>query len=126
MHPKIASGDILPENNLGVLLIQFFELYGKHFNYDNVGVSVTGAGSYFNKNTNYKLESRGKKYSLAIEDPNDSSNNVSRGTYNLRNIRRAFGGAYDILTTQCYEMDARSRRRWKKKSLLASVLANTS
>ncbi|KAK7207691.1 hypothetical protein BZA70DRAFT_22263 [Myxozyma melibiosi] len=123
MHPKISSGDILPESNLGVLLIQFFELYGKHFNYDRVGISVTEPGSYFDKNRNYRLQSRGK-YSLAIEDPNENTNNISRGTYNLRNIRRAFGGAYDLLTTQCYEMDAISRRQWKNKSLLAPLLVN--
>ncbi|KAK9330176.1 hypothetical protein V1520DRAFT_341158 [Lipomyces starkeyi] len=121
MHPKIASGEILPEENLGVLLIQFLELYGKNFNYDVVGISVTGNGSYFDKNRDNVLENR-NRYSLAIRDPNDPTNNISRGTYNLRNIRRAFGGAYDILTTQCYEMDALSRRKWVGKSLLGSIL----
>ncbi|KAK9237575.1 hypothetical protein V1525DRAFT_403582 [Lipomyces kononenkoae] len=121
MHPKIASGEILPEENLGVLLIQFLELYGKNFNYDVVGISVTGNGSYFDKNRDKVLESR-NRYSLAIRDPNDPTNNISRGTYNLRNIRRAFGGAYDILTTQCYEMDGLSRRKWVGKSLLSSIL----
>ncbi|KAK9487995.1 hypothetical protein V1527DRAFT_459073 [Lipomyces starkeyi] len=121
MHPKVASGEILPEENLGVLLIQFLELYGKNFNYDVVGISVTGNGSYFDKNRDNVLENR-NRYSLAIRDPNDPTNNISRGTYNLRNIRRAFGGAYDILTTQCYEMDALSRRKWIGKSLLGSIL----
>ncbi|KAK9390829.1 hypothetical protein V1515DRAFT_591712 [Lipomyces mesembrius] len=121
MHPRIASGEILPEANLGVLLIQFLELYGKNFNYDVVGISVTGNGSYFDKNRDNVLENR-NRYSLAIRDPNDPTNNISRGTYNLRNIRRAFGGAYDILTTQCYEMDALSRRKWVGKSLLGSIL----
>ncbi|KAK9368373.1 hypothetical protein V1509DRAFT_623888 [Lipomyces kononenkoae] len=121
MHPKIASGEILPEENLGVLLIQFLELYGKNFNYDVVGISVSENGSYFDKNRDKVLESR-NRYSLAIRDPNDPTNNISRGTYNLRNIRRAFGGAYDILTTQCYEMDALSRRKWVGKSLLGSIL----
>ncbi|KAK9464282.1 hypothetical protein V1512DRAFT_278555 [Lipomyces arxii] len=122
MHPKVASGDILPEENLGVLLIQFFELYGKNFNYDNVGIFVKGNGSYFDKNLDHQLQIRGGKYSLVIRDPNDETNNISRSTYNLRNIRRAFAGAYDILTTQCYEMDALSRRQWVNKSLLASIL----
>ncbi|KAK9325672.1 hypothetical protein V1517DRAFT_284849 [Lipomyces orientalis] len=121
MHPKIASGEIVPEENLGVLLIQFLELYGKNFNYDVVGISVTGNGAYFDKNRDRVLENR-NRYSLAIRDPNDPTNNISRGTYNLRNIRRAFGGAYDILTTQCFEMDALSRRKWVAKSLLSSIL----
>jgi non-canonical poly(A) RNA polymerase PAPD5/7 len=32
-HPKIQSGEILPCNNLGVLFLEFLELYGKNFNY---------------------------------------------------------------------------------------------
>lgn len=36
-------------NNLGVLLIEFFELYGINFNYSNVGITVKDGGSYFNK-----------------------------------------------------------------------------
>ena len=35
--------------NLGVLLIEFFELYGKKFNYDSVGIRLVGSGCYFNK-----------------------------------------------------------------------------
>ena len=35
--------------NLGVLLIEFFELYGKKFNYNNVGIRLVGNGCYFNK-----------------------------------------------------------------------------
>ncbi|KAK9479805.1 hypothetical protein V1514DRAFT_277761 [Lipomyces japonicus] len=121
MHPKVASNEIKAKDNLGVLLIQFFELYGKNFNYDAVGISVNDKGSYFDKNRDKLLQSR-SKYSLVIRDPNDATNNISRSTYNLRNIRRAFSGAYDLLTTQCYEMDGLSRKKWKDKSILSSIL----
>ena len=36
-------------NNLGILLTQFFELYGKIFNYNNMTISVRGRGSYIPK-----------------------------------------------------------------------------
>ncbi|KAK9460764.1 uncharacterized protein V1516DRAFT_677598 [Lipomyces oligophaga] len=121
MHPKVASGDILADKNLGVLLIQFFELYGKHFNYDSVGISVVGSGKYFRKNTSF-LQNTRSRYGIYIEDPNDSANNITRGTYNLAGIRRIFSGAYDLLTSTCYEMDALSRKKWKNRSLLASLL----
>lgn len=49
LHPKIQSGEIKQEENLGILLIEFFELYGKRFQYDTVGISVRGKGSYFRK-----------------------------------------------------------------------------
>lgn len=35
--------------NLGILLTQFFELYGKIFNYNNMTISVRGKGSYITK-----------------------------------------------------------------------------
>ncbi|KAJ2395215.1 hypothetical protein GGI05_001688, partial [Coemansia sp. RSA 2603] len=34
MHPRIKSGGLDIKKNLGVLLIEFFELYGKKFNYE--------------------------------------------------------------------------------------------
>lgn len=47
LHPRgEATG---ADCNLGVLLIEFFELYGLHFNYERVGLSVRGGGSYFEK-----------------------------------------------------------------------------
>jgi DNA polymerase sigma len=70
MHPKIRKGEIDAEKNLGVLVIEFFELYGCYFNYDEVGISVREGGSYFNK------RQRGwhdyyKNNMLSIEDPVD-------------------------------------------------------
>jgi DNA polymerase sigma len=40
MHPLIQSGVIRAKDNLGVLLIEFFELYGRQMNYDHVGIGV--------------------------------------------------------------------------------------
>jgi non-canonical poly(A) RNA polymerase PAPD5/7 len=71
MHPKIRRGEIDAERNLGVLVMEFFELYGCYFNYEQVGISLRGGGTYFSK------RSRGwqndyKKSLLSIEDPTDS------------------------------------------------------
>ncbi|KAK3804560.1 MAG: hypothetical protein J3Q66DRAFT_376241 [Benniella sp.] len=38
-HPQIQVGNIDPMDNLGVLLIEFFELYGLCFNYTRVGLT---------------------------------------------------------------------------------------
>ena len=35
--------------NLGGLLLEFLELYGGSFNYYHVGISINGAGRYYNK-----------------------------------------------------------------------------
>jgi non-canonical poly(A) RNA polymerase PAPD5/7 len=70
MHPKIRRGEIEAEKNLGVLVMEFFELYGCYFNYEEVGVSIRNGGSYFNKRQRGWYDSM-KNHLLSIEDPTD-------------------------------------------------------
>jgi non-canonical poly(A) RNA polymerase PAPD5/7 len=49
MHPKVARKSIDPLRNLGVLLMDMFQLYGINFNIDSVGIDVRGKGSYYLK-----------------------------------------------------------------------------
>lgn len=102
MHPKIQQGLINPEDNLGVLLIEFFELYGNCFNYANVGLSVTDGGAYFDKVRNpvgqaFKSGRPGELLLCSV-DPNDENNDTARGSYQLQQIRKAFVRAYGSLT----------------------------
>lgn len=47
LHPR---GDLnYPTANLGVLLIEFFELYGKKFNYMLTAIRVKDGGLYISK-----------------------------------------------------------------------------
>jgi non-canonical poly(A) RNA polymerase PAPD5/7 len=71
MHPKIRSGEIDPEENLGVLVMEFFELYGCYFNYDEVGISLRDGGTYFNKRQRGWYDYN-KRSLLSIEDPADT------------------------------------------------------
>ena len=41
MHPLLQAGVIKAQDNLGVLLIEFFELYGRQINYDDIGIGVS-------------------------------------------------------------------------------------
>jgi len=70
MHPKIRKGEIEAEKNLGVLVMEFFELYGCYFNYEEVGISVRNGGSYFSKRQRGWYDSM-KRNLLSIEDPTD-------------------------------------------------------
>jgi non-canonical poly(A) RNA polymerase PAPD5/7 len=70
MHPKIRRGEIDPERNLGVLVMEFFELYGSHFNYDEVGISLRDGGTYFNRRQR-GWHGEYKKNMISIEDPAD-------------------------------------------------------
>jgi len=70
MHPKIRRGEIDPDKNLGVLVMEFFELYGKYFNYDEAGISLREGGMYFNKRQR-GWHAEYKRNMLSIEDPAD-------------------------------------------------------
>jgi non-canonical poly(A) RNA polymerase PAPD5/7 len=69
-HPKIRRGEMDPTKNLGVLVLEFFEFYGLHFNYQEVGISLRDGGTYYNKTrrgwADYKQPGL-----LSIEDPAD-------------------------------------------------------
>ena len=45
LHPRVISSDINSMENLGILLIDFFELYGKNFGYDHVAIAVSDTGA---------------------------------------------------------------------------------
>ena len=134
MHPKIRRGDIDPMNNLGVLIVDLLELYGKNFNYDNTGIAIEGSGHYFSKSSR-GWHQYGQPYLLSIQDPQDSSNDISKGSFNILNVRKVIAGAYDMLTNKLYsqaaEIDAKKSGRHlslrdevsdEEKSLLLSFM----
>lgn len=120
-HPRVASGELSVGDNLGVLLIEFFELYGKKFNYDDVGLCMTGRMGYLSKRSNPHLQNK-KPFALAIEDPNDDTNNISRGSFNIAAIKRAFGGAFDILTARCFDLEEVPYGRRRGKTILGHLV----
>ena len=68
-HPRLEA--VLPGSNLGVLLIEFFELYGKRFNYFNTAIRVRDGGGYVRREEVIRNMDNGYKSSslLCIEDP---------------------------------------------------------
>lgn len=120
-HPRVASGELSVSDNLGVLLIEFFELYGKKFNYDDIGLCMTGRMGYLAKRSNSHLQNK-KPFALAIEDPNDDTNNISRGSFNIAAIKRSFGGAFDILTARCFDLEEVPFGRRRGKTILGHLV----
>lgn len=47
LHPRTEATQ--PNANLGVLLIEFLELYGRHFNYLKTALRIRDGGSYVPK-----------------------------------------------------------------------------
>ncbi|KAH9917444.1 uncharacterized protein B0H18DRAFT_938513 [Fomitopsis serialis] len=101
MHPKVRRGEIDPSKNLGVLVMEFFELYGCYFNYSEVGISIRDGGTYFNKRRRGWLD-YGQSKLLSIEDPGDPSNDISRGSYNIAKVRATLAGAHGLMTSAAY------------------------
>ncbi|KAI0672801.1 hypothetical protein C8Q78DRAFT_970483 [Trametes maxima] len=101
MHPKVRRGEIDPSKNLGVLVMEFFELYGWYFNYQEVGISIRDGGSYFNKAQRGWYDF-GQQRLLSIEDPGDPTNDISRGSYNIAKVRTTLAGAHGIMTAAAY------------------------
>jgi non-canonical poly(A) RNA polymerase PAPD5/7 len=93
--------DIAPpfESNLGILLVDFFRLYGRALNHTSVGVSCRKGGGYFSKRSKgfYNDE---RSYLLAIEDPNEPDNDLGKNSFNASRARAAFDYAYCRLTAQ--------------------------
>ncbi|KAH3661780.1 hypothetical protein OGAPHI_005958 [Ogataea philodendri] len=123
LHPRMATRSIDPLENLGVLLIEFFELYGYNFGYDNTVVAFDEDGDpyYVSKNSNAAFQNR-NPFTLAIQDPHDKNNNISRGTFNLRDIKRAFGGAFELLVNKCYDMNQATYKERLGQSVLGDII----
>ena len=60
MHPKVSAGEIDPLENIGTLLLDFFQLYGICFQMEDLGISVDKKGSYYGK-VNFYFVSFGLK-----------------------------------------------------------------
>ncbi|KAK2463866.1 hypothetical protein APHAL10511_004171 [Amanita phalloides] len=115
MHPKIRRGEIDPDKNLGVLLMEFFELYGCYFNYEEVGISVRNGGYYFQKKQRGWVDFH-RNGLISIEDPADSSNDISKGSYGFQRVRTVLAGAHGILTSTAYLMAGLLNSRHNSRS----------
>jgi len=86
-----------PDNNrknLGFLLVEFLDLFGRRFDYQTMGISVTNGGSHFLlKDSCYKFVPA----PLVIVDPLNPTNNIGYNAFGMPRIRRAFADAHNII-----------------------------
>ncbi|XP_057766572.1 uncharacterized protein LOC130987030 [Salvia miltiorrhiza] len=86
-----------PECNLGVLLVNFFDMYGCKLNTVDVGVSCNGEGTFFQKySKGFSVE--GRPSLIAIEDPQAPDNDIGKNSFNYYQARSAFAMAFTTLT----------------------------
>ncbi|XP_033929747.1 terminal nucleotidyltransferase 4B-like isoform X2 [Melopsittacus undulatus] len=97
LHPREDA--CMTSANYGVLLIEFFELYGRHFNYLKTGIRIKDGGSYVAKDEVQKSMLDGYRPSmLYIEDPLQPGNDVGRSSYGAMQVKQAFDYAYVVLS----------------------------
>lgn len=93
LHPRGDAKN--PNINLGIMLIEFFELYGRHFNYLNTGIRIKNGGAYVPKEDITREMDNGHRPSLlCIEDPLTPGNDIGRSSYGAMQVKQAFEYAY--------------------------------
>lgn len=125
MHPRLATHQMNILDNLGALLIEFFELYGRNFSYDNLIIAIdseTDLPKYLLKRKHPALNTGRNPFSIVIQDPSDRDNNITRSSYNLRDLKKAFGGAYQILVDKCYELNGASYKKRLGSLILGDII----
>lgn len=125
LHPRLSTKNMVAIDNLGALLIEFFELYGRNFSYDNLIISIdpdTGAARYLRKRDYPSLNTSKNPFSIVIQDPADKDNNISRSSYNLRDVKKAFGGAFQLLVDKCYTLNSASYKGRIGQLILGDII----
>lgn len=49
LMPQVQSRNMIPEHHLGEILLEFLDLYGRHFRYEVNAISLTGPPGYIRK-----------------------------------------------------------------------------
>ncbi|URE33177.1 Nucleotidyltransferase domain [Musa troglodytarum] len=104
------------EHNLGILLVGFFEFFGRKLNSWDVGISCNSKSLFFVKNDKGFMN-LDKPYLLSIEDPQAPDNDIGRNSYNYYKVRSALAMAYSTLT------DAKAiMRLGPQRSVLGTII----
>lgn len=117
--PQVQSRTMIPEHNLGEILMEFFDLYGNQFNIETTAISLNPPG-YISKahaNVPYK---RNNPYKFMIIDPNRSSNDISGGASNSGAIVNLFSECYKNLQSRLAHLQYSPERRCQ--SILGSII----
>ncbi|XP_068665273.1 uncharacterized protein [Aristolochia californica] len=78
---KLRGSKTSSDHNLGILLVKFFEFYGRKLNTWDVGVSCTAAGTFFLKSEKGFMTAK-RPFLLSIEDPQAPDNDIGKNSFN--------------------------------------------
>jgi len=123
--PSVVSGEVDSATNLGIILLEFLELYGKRFSTNRVGIRVDDQNpGYFRKAELQPPPYRKPQDEtlLVIQDPNLLDNNISRSSFGIPTVLACFAEAYDALTEQMSILATKNFPSRKGRSLLGVLI----
>ncbi|KAH0608142.1 uncharacterized protein H6S33_002194 [Morchella sextelata] len=121
--PSVRSGAVDPRLHLGVMLLEFLELYGKNINTSVVGIRVDdNAPGYFRKTGVFNVNPNHKTWQLCIQDPHDPENDVAKSSYQISLILQCFADAYDALVKQMALLDSLPFEKRAGRSILGVII----
>ncbi|XP_062217164.1 uncharacterized protein LOC133917167 isoform X2 [Phragmites australis] len=85
------------EHNLGILLVKFFDFYGRKLNHWDVGISCNSARNFFLKRDK-DFVNLDRRHLLAIQDPMVPDNDIGKNSFNYFKVKSAFSNAFSVLT----------------------------
>lgn len=94
-----ANGPI----DLGTMLLEFLEFYGRSLDTTNVGISVRGQGSLYRKNTR-SFYNPNRTYLLSLENPENPNVDIGANSYGYKNVNRAISNSYETIKAKLNEI----------------------
>ncbi|CAL4948223.1 unnamed protein product [Urochloa decumbens] len=85
------------EHNLGILLVKFFDFYGRKLNHFDVGISCNTFKTFFLK-IDKDFMNLDRPHLLSIQDPMAPDNDIGKNSFNYFKVKSAFSKAYSVLT----------------------------
>ncbi|CAO1945483.1 unnamed protein product [Urochloa humidicola] len=85
------------EHNLGILLVRFFDFYGRKLNHFDVGISCNSFKTFFLK-IDKDFMNLDRPHLLSIQDPMAPDNDIGKNSFNYYKVKSAFSKAYSVLT----------------------------
>lgn len=114
-HYRFGTQPQAAVRNVGLLLLQFFEYYGKQF--DNTHYAVVCTGDCTPRRVP-AVPNQG----IHIVDPSIPDNNISKGSFNYASVKMCFARAAELLRVECVTWSKTSKEERFQKSFLVPLL----